>query len=156
MVLWIDANIILDVLQNREPYVRESSLIWKLCETGQVKGFISTLTFANLVYVLRKELTPEISERIISSLMLIFGFADLTRKDLCDAARMKWKDYEDALQVSSAVRVRADYIITRNLNDFADSPIPPLEPADFLQRYKAVHGPEQICNEKFGKNQKQV
>jgi hypothetical protein len=51
---------------------------------------------------------------------------------------MKWKDYEDALQVSSAVRVRADYIITRNLNDFADSPILPLEPADFLQRYKAI------------------
>ena len=55
----IDGNIILDVLQRREPHVEASSKIWKLCETDQVEGFISALTFADLVYVMRKELTPD-------------------------------------------------------------------------------------------------
>ena len=51
MKLLIDANILLDVLQNREKFVEESSIIWKLCETEKVEGYVSTLTFANLVYI---------------------------------------------------------------------------------------------------------
>ena len=54
MKLLIDANILLDVLQNRENFVRASSMVWKLCETEQAKGYISALTFANLVYIMRK------------------------------------------------------------------------------------------------------
>ena len=47
MNVLIDGNIILDVLQRREPHVEASSKIWKLCETDQVEGFISALTFNN-------------------------------------------------------------------------------------------------------------
>ena len=54
MKLLIDANILLDVLQNRENFVRASSMVWKLCETEQAKGYISALTFANLVYLIRE------------------------------------------------------------------------------------------------------
>ena len=50
MVLLIDANIILDVLLNRQEFVKDSSMVWKLCETGKAKGYVSALTFANLVY----------------------------------------------------------------------------------------------------------
>ena len=58
MRLLIDANILLDVLQKREPHWRKSALLWKLCETKRVDGHIATLTFANLVYIMRKELAP--------------------------------------------------------------------------------------------------
>lgn len=47
MVLLIDTNIILDVLLSRSDFVKESSIIWKLCETEQAKGYISTLTYSN-------------------------------------------------------------------------------------------------------------
>lgn len=59
MKLLIDATILLDVLQAREPHMKNSSLIWKLCETGEVDGYVSALTLANLVYVMRKELDPK-------------------------------------------------------------------------------------------------
>ena len=59
MKLLIDANILLDVLQNRENFVRASSMVWKLCETEQAKGYISALTFANLVYIMRKEMDAQ-------------------------------------------------------------------------------------------------
>ena len=49
MRLLIDGNIILDVLQNREPHVVASAKIWKLCATDQVEGFVSGLTFSNPV-----------------------------------------------------------------------------------------------------------
>ena len=59
MRLLIDGNIILDVLQKREPHFEDSAKIWKLCETEQAQGYVSVLTFANLVYVMRRELDPE-------------------------------------------------------------------------------------------------
>ena len=65
MVLLIDANIILDVLLNRPEFVKESFYLWKLCETEQAKGYISALTFANLVYIMRKQLTPEKIEDVL-------------------------------------------------------------------------------------------
>lgn len=138
MVIWIDANIILDVLQKRMPYFNDSALIWKLCETNQVTGYFSALTAANLIYIMRKELTPEKIEKILSSLMLIFRSADLTPEDLNKAASMHWKDFEDAVQVCSAARFNANFIITRNPNDFSESPIPALQPNEFLSKFKNV------------------
>ena len=67
MRLLIDANVILDVLQNREPHVKDSSITWKLCETRQAEGFISALTFANLVCVMRKKLNPEQIEEVLQN-----------------------------------------------------------------------------------------
>ena len=75
MVLLIDANIILDVRLNRPDYVKDSAMIWKLCETEQMKGYVSTLTFANLVYIMRKQLDPEKIEDVFHKLNLIFEFA---------------------------------------------------------------------------------
>ncbi len=54
----IDANIILDVLAERKPYFEQSAAIWKLCEANALEGYVFVLTFANLVYVLRKQLDP--------------------------------------------------------------------------------------------------
>ena len=123
MRLLIDANVILDVLQNREPYVNNSSIIWKLCETRQTEGFVSALTFANLVYVMRKELKPGQIEEVLQKLSLIFTFTELSPSDLTFAARLQWNDFEDALQSVTAERIHADYIVTRNVRDFLKSKI---------------------------------
>ena len=130
----IDGNIILDVLQRREPHVDASSKIWKLCETDQVEGFISALTFADLVYVMRKELTPDRILVVLKKLTLIFHFTDLSVADMTEAAEMKWNDYEDAVQTATARRIHADCIITRNIRDYLQSTVPAYTPAEFFQR----------------------
>ncbi len=130
----IDGNIILDVLQWREPHIEASSKIWKLCETDQVEGFISALTFADLVYVMRKELTPDRIQEVLKKMALIFRFTDLSVADMTEAAEMKWNDYEDAVQSATAKRVHADCIITRNIRDYLQSTVPAYTPAEFLQR----------------------
>lgn len=135
MKLLIDANIVLDVLSARQPHLEKSSLIWKLCETGQAEGYISTLAFANLVYVMRKELSPEGIKSVLDKLSLIFKFADLTENDLKQAANLGWKDYEDAVQCVIAERIGADYIVTRNVRDFLKSPkVIAFTPEELLDR----------------------
>ena len=134
MVLLIDANIILDVLLNRPDYVKDSAMIWKLCETEQMKGYVSTLTFANLVYIMRKQLDPEKIEDVFHKLNLIFEFADFSVSDLTHAAELNWKDFEDAVQSVTAERIHADYIITRNVRDFSKSRVMAFTPSGLLAR----------------------
>ena len=134
MRLLIDANIILDVLQTRQPYYTDSSLIWKLCETEQEEGIVSVLTFANLVYVMRKELSPGKIESVLAALRLIFRFEELNEFDLVHAASLGWDDFEDALQSVTAERIKADCIITRNVRDFRKSRISAFTPVEFLAR----------------------
>lgn len=134
MRLLIDANIILDVLQKRQPYYTDSSLIWKLCETEQEEGIVSVLTFANLVYVMRKELSPGKIESVLAALRLIFRFEELNEFDLVHAASLGWDDFEDALQSVTAERIKADCIITRNVRDFRKSRISAFTPVEFLAR----------------------
>lgn len=134
MKLLIDANILLDVLQRRAPHYEASALVWKLCETGQVEGCVSALSIANLIYVMRRELDPERVEAVLERLALIFRVVDLTASDIERAARCRWSDFEDALQSVVAERVRADFIITRNVRDFKQSRIPAFSPSEYLQR----------------------
>lgn len=134
MKLLIDANILLDVLQNREPHVQASSVVWKLCETEKAKGYVSALTFANLVYIMRKELDPKKIEETLKALSLIFEFADFNVSDLTHAAELEWDDFEDVVQSVTAERVHADYIITRNVRDFAKSKVVAFTPSELIAR----------------------
>lgn len=134
MKLLIDANILLDVLQKREPHFHNSSLIWKLCETDSVEGYVSSLTLANLIYVMRKELDPNKIENVLQQLKLIFQFTDLSVTDITKAANLKWDDFEDAIQSAIAERIHADYIITRNVRDFNKSRITAFTPEEYLSR----------------------
>ena len=134
MKLLIDANILLDVLQNRENFVRASSMVWKLCETEQAKGYISALTFANLVYIMRKEMDAQRIEEVLHMLSLIFEFAELNDSDLFRAAALQWPDFEDAVQSVTAERIHADNIITRNVRDFSRSKVIAFTPDELLAR----------------------
>ena len=134
MRLLIDGNVLLDVLQRRQPFYRDSATVWKLCETEQAEGFVSTLTFADLVNVMGKEHSPDRIEDVLQKLSLIFRFTELGAADLAHAAGMKWEDFEDAVQAAAAERLRADFIITRKIRDLKKSRIVAFTPAEFLAR----------------------
>ena len=132
MKLLIDSNVVLDVLLNRTQFYGDSSMIMKMCETNLVEGVVSSLTIANLVYVMRRELNAEKTAEVLNTLSLIFHIADLTAEDVKKAAELKWDDYEDALQAITAKRICADYIATRNIKDFKNSETPALPPSKLL------------------------
>lgn len=134
MKLLIDTNILLDVLQERTPFVEDSSVIWKLCETGKATGYVSVLTFANLVYIMRKELDSHKIREVFETLSLIFTFTDFCTSDLNLASKLEWDDFEDAVQGVTAERVHADYIITRNVRDFTKSKVTAFTPSELIAR----------------------
>ena len=94
------------------------------------------MPFAALVYVMRREMTPDRIHEVLKKLALIFHFTDLSVADMTEAAEMKWNDYEDAVQSATAKRVRADCIITRNTKDYCNSAVKTYEPREFLRLYQ--------------------
>lgn len=134
MKVLIDTNIILDVLCKRPDFYEDSAKVFKLCEVGRISGVASALSIPNIMYILRKELDAEIIKEILDNLFLIFSVADLKADDLRKAANMQFRDYEDAIQSACAARVKADYIITRNIRDFKESKVAAIKPAELLKR----------------------
>ena len=134
MKVLIDTNIILDVLCKRPAFYEDSAKIFKLCEVKKISGVISALSIPNIMYILRKELDADKTREVLDSLMLIFSVADLKADDLKKAADMRFKDYEDAIQSACATRIKANYIVTRNMKDFSESKVTAINPAELLDR----------------------
>ena len=131
MKLMIDANVILDVLCERDPFYYESAMVWDLCEAGEVEGCLSVLSFANMVYVMRS--SKRDVQFIEKQLRSCFTFADLTSVIIHEAASLEWADFEDAVQnFSAVVNGRIKGIITRNTKDFALSQLEVIDSRQFL------------------------
>ena len=132
---WVISRAVLTiVIYDRTDFVESSSKIWKLCEVEKIDGYISALSIPNIVYILRKELTPEKTQQIIEQLFMIFHIADLKSSDIRKAANMKTSDYEDAIQMVCAQRMKVDFIVTRNIKDFIESKVPAMKPDELLER----------------------
>ncbi len=134
MKVLIDTNIILDVLCNRDDFADDSAKIFKLCEVKKITGYISALSIPNIVYIMRKELDSDKVKEILDKLTLIFSIVDLKGDDLKKATMLDFKDYEDAIQSAQANRIKANYIITRNLKDFTNSKVTAIKPSELIDR----------------------
>ncbi len=134
MKVLIDTNIILDVLCDRAPFARDALKIFRLCEVNKITGYISALSVPNIIYIMRKELDPEKIGDILEKLSLIFTIADLKGTDLKKAVKLGFGDYEDAVQSVCAQRIKADFIVTRNVKDFSESKVPAIEPPGLISR----------------------
>ena len=134
MKVLIDTNVILDVLYKREDFYEDSLKIWKLCETKQIEGYISALSIPNIVYILRRELDSIKSLEVIKNLSLVFSIYDLKSDIIMQASELKINDYEAAIQAITAQKIKANFIITRNIKDYIYSKVPAIKPAELLER----------------------
>ena len=132
MKLFLDTNIVIDVIAAREPFVADSRAIFDLCESGKADGRISALTLCTVAYVLRKFVSPGTMRTKLRELRNVLTPVDLSVSLLDKAIASPVADFEDAVQFYTAVYSEADYIITRNAKHFPQENIPVLSPTDFL------------------------
>ncbi|MEL6718974.1 MAG: PIN domain-containing protein [Bacteroidota bacterium] len=133
--LFIDTNIVLDLLAKRTDYLSAAKL-FSLGDNGEVTLYVSSLSFANMSYILRKLLGREKTIKVLRDLELVVSITDLNGKIVQLALNDEdFKDFEDGLQYYSAVEVGADVIITRNLSDFKSSKIPVLTAKQYLKGF---------------------
>ncbi len=132
MRLFLDTNVVIDVIAGREPFLADSQSIVNLCETGKAEGMVSTLTLCTVAYILRKNLSPGMLRQKLRDFRNVLRPIDLSMTILDRAIDSPISDFEDAVQFFTAVYSEADCIITRNVKHFPHDNIPVLTPAAFL------------------------
>ena len=130
--IFFDTNVIIDVMVAREPFFTNSMAVLSLCETGKAEGIVSTLTFCNVSYILRKLTAPADLRSNLLLFRKLLTPVDLSASLVDKAIASSISDFKDAIQYYSAQYGKADFIITRNVRHFPKTPIPVLTPTEYL------------------------
>lgn len=132
MTVLLDTNVLLDYLQARNDFQSAEKII-NLCADKKLTGFMAAHSVPDMYYILRKFFSDSDRREMILSLIDIVPVAEINHAKIATAlANSNFSDFEDCLQDECAVAVFADYIISRNTQDFAQSKVPAITPDDFL------------------------
>ena len=135
MRILIDTNVILDIVQKREPFFADSYQSLRKAIEADTECLISASAVTDIFYLLRKAFrSAQKAKERIEQLSRIVTFVDVQGADIHTALMRSMPDFEDAVVAAVAERNGAVYILTRNINDFAGSPVPAITPAEFLKK----------------------
>lgn len=134
--IFLDTNIIVDLIADRKPFSKYSIEIFKKAEEKKIKLFTSSHSIATTHYLLKKYLEEKILRDVLYNLLdyvtVIAVDTDVLKKGL----RSKHKDFEDSIQILCASTIeKIDCIVTRNTKDFRDSEILVLTPDELCLRW---------------------
>lgn len=132
MILFLESDVLIDVLQNRAPHATYGANVIDYSVRGRFRLITSPLCIANAHYTFSKAVGQERSKNAIRELLELVELAPMPASVVKDALASSMKDFEDAMQVSTARSAGADVILTRNIRDFKNSPIRVLTPSQFL------------------------
>ena len=116
--LFLDTNIVLDLIGNREPFVKEAAFLFQL---GR-----------NIAYITRKTYPKEKLYSVLSKLRSFLTIVGGGVVAVDHALALQADDFEDAVQYYAARQADADYIITRNKKDFSFSEIEVLTSEEYV------------------------
>ncbi len=133
MTVFLDTNVIIDVLAAREPFFADSQRVVSYCEHNPGSGAVSVLTFCTVAYVLRKAIAKDQLTPMLNKLRKIFTVFAMTSNTVDWAIDLRSSDFEDAMQYECARSGLSDVIVTRDKAGFKNSPIPVMTPAEFLR-----------------------
>ncbi|MCL1931550.1 MAG: PIN domain-containing protein [Treponema sp.] len=130
----VDTNVVLDVILQRSPFYQNSFAIFQLVDQGHISACLSATTMTTIFYVLRKARNnADETYRMMDELTDLFSVALVSEKTIADALALRWNDFEDAVQYIAARENSADYIVTRDTQDFSSGHIPAVTPEQFMR-----------------------
>jgi predicted nucleic acid-binding protein len=141
MKLFLDTNILMDIVFERPICLDVESKILQIAYKGQAKVAISSLSLVNTIYVAKKYgKTDENVKTTLFALSKLIDVIDIRGNDAVGTLVNGWKDYEDGLQYCCAVNYNADFIITRDKKGFLSSNLPVHTPQEFIDMIEDVDG----------------
>jgi predicted nucleic acid-binding protein len=134
--VFMDTNIVIDLLSRREPFYNEAASLFSLADKNEIELSVSSLTFANTGYILMKHTDSDKAKSILRKLRLIVNVLSLDDKVIGLALNDgNFSDFEDGLQYFTAMENFQDLIISRNLKDFKHSMLPVMTAGQFIEMF---------------------
>ena len=134
--LFLDTNIVLDLLAHRMPFYTEAAKLFSLADKKILKLSISALCLADSNYILSKQLPPAEVRKILRKFKVLVNLIPIDSKISELALNSEFSDFEDAIQYFTAIENDQDIIITRNQQDFKESKIPIMTAGEFIKSFK--------------------
>lgn len=136
MKLFLDTNIMLDFLGERDPFYLNAARIATLADKGKIEIVVSSLSYATVSYFLTKYEGIEKTKEKLRKFKVISEICELDERIIEKGLNSNFQDYEDSLQYYSALRKECDILITRNEKDFKLAEISVMNPDEFLTSLK--------------------
>ena len=130
--IFIDSDVILDVVFEREPYFENSQQILNIIEQNIVAGYTSTLILANCYYIISNQKSILIAKKVINRLRSILNILPLTDKEIGESLNSQFTDFEDGVQYFICVNNKIETLITRNIKDYKKATIHVLTPSEYI------------------------
>lgn len=134
--LFLDTNVILDLLGEREPFYESVAKIATLADKGKIKLIASALSYSTVYYLLSKFEADTVVKEKLRKFKVIAETSDLTDMIIDKGLSSGFSDFEDALQYYCALKMDCNLLITRNGKDFKGSDIPVMTPDEYLSSLK--------------------
>jgi len=135
--VFIDTNIVIDLLSRRVPFYEEAAELFSLADKKQIELAVSSLTIANISYILLRQMDSNKVKSVLRKLRLILRVLPLDDKIIGLALNDEaFLDFEDGLQFFAALEDEQDLIVTRNLKDFKNSKLPSMTAKQFIETIK--------------------
>jgi predicted nucleic acid-binding protein len=132
--LFMDSDVVIDFLTDREPHANSASELFELNEQGRIKLYLSALSINNIYYIVRKFLGHKKTLEVIETLMEMTEIIGTSKVEILFALSSNFSDFEDSVQHASAIKIKGmDAIITRNTKDYRNASIAVMTPLNFLK-----------------------
>jgi len=132
MKVFLDTNVMLDFVGERNPFFEDAQIIANLADKGKITIYVSALSFATCSYFLTKEFGTLIAKDKLAKFKILSNIIALDEIILEKSLLSKFSDFEDGLQYFSALKESCKYLLTRNEKDFKSSEIAIMNPKEFL------------------------
>ena len=131
--LFVDFDVVIDFFTDREPHAIAASELFELNEQRLVTIYLSAVSINNIYYIVRRFLGHKKTIEVVETLTEMTEIVGTTKKEIIEALKNNFSDYEDSVQYSSALTIKSlDAIITRNIKDYKNSSIAVMTPLNFL------------------------
>jgi len=138
MKVYVDSDVILDVLLGRDVFLCESSQILNRCERGEMLGCTTALAIANIHYILRRYDAKK-AKKAIQSLRDIFNILPVSDREIGQSLDSNFKDFEDGVQNFVVGNYGCSLVLTRNKKDYVSSLLKVLTPKEYLLTIGITH-----------------
>lgn len=132
--VFIDTDIALDLLAQREPYYTAAAELFTLADSGKLIIYVSSLSFSNLNYLLTRQYNSTESRRILNKFKVLVKVLAVDDKIIELALSSKFRDFEDAIQYYTAIKNGVNILLTRNTKDYKEANIAVLTADSYLKR----------------------
>ena len=134
--IFLDTDVVLDHLADRQPFAEYAHRLLALAETGRLTLCVSSLSFSNLYYLLRKLKGHGDALALLGKLKSLVRVSAVTEAEIQAALSSSFKDFEDAIQHFAAkAEGSISAIVTRNKTDYSASELSVLSPDEFLVQF---------------------